>query len=150
MANRKGELKPISVIVKIRAGRKACTLITGHEQFGLKSEDIAEALKAKCASSTTGASHNFTTPHAFSLLSTRSYTRTLQPGCYVYFASFCVYSFVTSRENKRRRSHGSRETAGCGEGIFDDCAGRAEEVDGVDGRDGQEEEMMCVLHIICF
>ncbi|TFY76449.1 hypothetical protein EWM64_g7560 [Hericium alpestre] len=49
---KKGQLRPISVIVKIRQGRKACTLITGFEQFQLASDAIAEALRARCASAT--------------------------------------------------------------------------------------------------
>ena len=53
---RKGELKPISVIIKIRQGRKACTLITGYETFGLQAYELAEELRKTCASSTSGAS----------------------------------------------------------------------------------------------
>ena len=51
---RKGELKPISVVVKIRQGRKACTLLTGYEPFGLQADDLAEELRKVCASSTAG------------------------------------------------------------------------------------------------
>lgn len=51
---RKGEMKPVSVVVKIRQGRKACTLITGFEPFGLEAEEIADELRRICASSTTG------------------------------------------------------------------------------------------------
>ncbi|KAI0696389.1 eukaryotic translation initiation factor SUI1 family protein [Cerioporus squamosus] len=49
---KKGELKPTSVIVKIRQGRKACTLLTGFEAFGLQADDLAEELRKTCASST--------------------------------------------------------------------------------------------------
>ncbi|KAI0311462.1 hypothetical protein OF83DRAFT_1295388 [Amylostereum chailletii] len=49
---KKGQLRPISVVVKIRQGRKACTLITGFEPFLLDSGTIADALRARCASST--------------------------------------------------------------------------------------------------
>ncbi|KAG0700484.1 hypothetical protein DFH29DRAFT_931661 [Suillus ampliporus] len=49
---KKGQLKPISVVVKIRQGRKACTLITGFEPFLLEAVDLAEELKTICASST--------------------------------------------------------------------------------------------------
>ncbi|OSD03739.1 eukaryotic translation initiation factor SUI1 family protein [Trametes coccinea BRFM310] len=49
---KKGELKPISVVMKIRQGRKACTLITGFEPYGLQAEELAEELRKVCASST--------------------------------------------------------------------------------------------------
>ncbi|RPD60842.1 eukaryotic translation initiation factor SUI1 family protein [Lentinus tigrinus ALCF2SS1-6] len=49
---KKGEVKPISVLVKIRQGRKACTLVTGYEPFGLQADDLAEELRKVCASST--------------------------------------------------------------------------------------------------
>lgn len=55
MRRRKGALRPISVAVKIRQGRKACTLITGFETFGLGAEDLAEELRRVCASATAGA-----------------------------------------------------------------------------------------------
>ncbi|KAI0320053.1 hypothetical protein OF83DRAFT_1162631 [Amylostereum chailletii] len=47
---RMGQLKPISVVV--RRGRKASTFITGFEPFLLESGTIADALGARCASST--------------------------------------------------------------------------------------------------
>ncbi|KAK7676959.1 hypothetical protein QCA50_020077 [Cerrena zonata] len=49
---KKGPVKPISVIVKLRQGRKAATLITGFESYFLKAEEIAEELRKLCASST--------------------------------------------------------------------------------------------------
>ncbi|KAH9887063.1 eukaryotic translation initiation factor SUI1 family protein [Cubamyces lactineus] len=52
LVRKKGELKPISVVVKIRQGRKACTLITGFEPYGLQAEELAEELRKMCASST--------------------------------------------------------------------------------------------------
>ncbi|KAI0656239.1 eukaryotic translation initiation factor SUI1 family protein [Cubamyces menziesii] len=52
VVRKKGELNPISVVVKIRQGRKACTLITGFEPFGLQADDLAEELRKMCASST--------------------------------------------------------------------------------------------------
>ncbi|KAI1790893.1 eukaryotic translation initiation factor SUI1 family protein [Ganoderma leucocontextum] len=52
MVRKKGELKPVSVVIKIRQGRKACTLITGYETFGLQGDDLAEELRKTCASST--------------------------------------------------------------------------------------------------
>ncbi|KAI8968732.1 eukaryotic translation initiation factor SUI1 family protein [Trametes punicea] len=52
VVRKKGELKPISVVVKIRQGRKACTLITGFEPFGLQADELAEELRKVCASST--------------------------------------------------------------------------------------------------
>ncbi|KAI0830089.1 eukaryotic translation initiation factor SUI1 family protein [Trametes gibbosa] len=52
VVRKKGELKPISVVVKIRQGRKACTLLSGFEPFGLEAEELAEELRKTCASST--------------------------------------------------------------------------------------------------
>ncbi|KAG2047472.1 hypothetical protein BDR06DRAFT_985159 [Suillus hirtellus] len=49
---KKGQIKPISVVVKVRQGRKATTLITGFEPFLLEAAALAEELKMKCASST--------------------------------------------------------------------------------------------------
>ncbi|KAG2031767.1 hypothetical protein BDR03DRAFT_927535 [Suillus americanus] len=49
---KKGQIKPISVMVKIRQGRKATTLITGFEPFFLEAVTLAEELKTRCASST--------------------------------------------------------------------------------------------------
>ncbi|EIN05784.1 hypothetical protein PUNSTDRAFT_91371 [Punctularia strigosozonata HHB-11173 SS5] len=49
---KKGQLRPISVQVKIRQGRKACTLITGFEPFLLDADELAEELRKSCASST--------------------------------------------------------------------------------------------------
>ena len=54
---RKGEMKPVSVVIKIRQGRKACTLLTGYEPFGLQAEELAEELRKACASSTSGVCH---------------------------------------------------------------------------------------------
>ena len=47
-------MKPISVVVKLRQGRKAATLVTGFEQYLLKADDLAEELRKLCASSTSG------------------------------------------------------------------------------------------------
>ena len=52
---RKGELKPISIVIKLRQGRKACTLITNFEAFLLDANVLADELQKLCASSTTGA-----------------------------------------------------------------------------------------------
>ncbi|KAH8114910.1 hypothetical protein DFH11DRAFT_1590309 [Phellopilus nigrolimitatus] len=49
---KKGKLEPISVAVKLRQGRKACTLITGFEPYGLAADALAEALRRACASAT--------------------------------------------------------------------------------------------------
>ncbi|KAG1789499.1 uncharacterized protein HD556DRAFT_1397101 [Suillus plorans] len=49
---KKGQIKPISVVVKVRQGRKATTLITGFEPFLLEAAALAEELKMRCASST--------------------------------------------------------------------------------------------------
>lgn len=51
---RKGAVKPISVGVKLRQGRKAATLITGFESYFLKADELAEELRKLCASSTSG------------------------------------------------------------------------------------------------
>ena len=42
------------VTQKIRQGRKAVTLLTGFELFGLDAEELAEELRKLCSSSTTG------------------------------------------------------------------------------------------------
>ncbi|KAG1744397.1 hypothetical protein EDB19DRAFT_1695106 [Suillus lakei] len=49
---KKGQIKPISVVIKVRQGRKATTLITGFEPFLLEAVSLAEELKTRCASST--------------------------------------------------------------------------------------------------
>ncbi|KAJ8522169.1 hypothetical protein ONZ45_g1198 [Pleurotus djamor] len=51
---KKGSIKPISVTVKVRQGRKASTLVTGFEPFLLVAEDLANELRKVCASSTAG------------------------------------------------------------------------------------------------
>ena len=50
--NRKGLLKPISVVTKIRQGRKASTLITNFEAYGISADSLAEELRKTCASAT--------------------------------------------------------------------------------------------------
>lgn len=52
-------MRPVSVVIKIRQGRKACTLVSGFETFGLAADDLAEELRKVCASSTAGASFVF-------------------------------------------------------------------------------------------
>ena len=52
---RKGEMKPVSIIVKMRQSRKACTFITGYEPFGLVADELADELRKACASATSGA-----------------------------------------------------------------------------------------------
>ncbi|KAI5984795.1 hypothetical protein EDC04DRAFT_2884599 [Pisolithus marmoratus] len=49
---RKGQLKPISVVVKTRQGRRVNTLISGFEPFLLEAEVVAEELRRICAGST--------------------------------------------------------------------------------------------------
>ncbi|KIJ18160.1 hypothetical protein PAXINDRAFT_167424 [Paxillus involutus ATCC 200175] len=49
---KKGQIKPISVIVKVRQGRKASTLVTGFEPFFLGGEEMAEELRRLCACAT--------------------------------------------------------------------------------------------------
>ncbi|KAF8183745.1 hypothetical protein K438DRAFT_1974778 [Mycena galopus ATCC 62051] len=50
---KKGALKPIQVVVKVRQGRKASTLVTGFEPFLILSgEEMAEDLRKICAGAT--------------------------------------------------------------------------------------------------
>ncbi|KAG6871046.1 hypothetical protein C0992_011809 [Termitomyces sp. T32_za158] len=50
---KKGELKPIQVVMKIRQGRKVSTLISGFEPFlVLNAEEMAEDLRRTCAGAT--------------------------------------------------------------------------------------------------
>jgi translation initiation factor 2D len=49
---KKGALRPITVATKTRQGRKACTLIAGFEPYQLSSDSLADALRVRCASST--------------------------------------------------------------------------------------------------
>jgi translation initiation factor 2D len=53
---KKGALRPISVTSRARQGRrgKACTLIAGFEPYQLSAEALADALRVRCASSTSG------------------------------------------------------------------------------------------------
>ncbi|TRM60392.1 hypothetical protein BD626DRAFT_571809 [Schizophyllum amplum] len=54
VVRKKGALKPISVALKIRQGRKAATIITGFEPFemAVNPEEMAEDLRRLCASAT--------------------------------------------------------------------------------------------------
>ncbi|KAG6374045.1 hypothetical protein JVT61DRAFT_4685 [Boletus reticuloceps] len=49
---KKGQLKPISVVVKVRQGRKASTLVVGFEPFFLEGEEMADELRRICACAT--------------------------------------------------------------------------------------------------
>ena len=49
---RKGNLKPVSVVVKTRQGRRATTCVAGFEAFQVEADDLAEGLRKTCASST--------------------------------------------------------------------------------------------------
>ncbi|KAJ7482215.1 eukaryotic translation initiation factor SUI1 family protein [Mycena galericulata] len=50
---KKGALKPVQIVVKIRQGRKASTLVTGFEPFLIiTAEDMAEDLRKICAGAT--------------------------------------------------------------------------------------------------
>jgi len=51
---KKGALRPIAVATRTRQGRKACTFIAGFEQYHLSGDALAEALRVRCASSTSG------------------------------------------------------------------------------------------------
>jgi translation initiation factor 1 (eIF-1/SUI1) len=51
---RKGQLKVISVVVKVRQGRKASTLITNFEPFFLTADFLSDELRRVCASATSG------------------------------------------------------------------------------------------------
>ncbi|KIP12172.1 hypothetical protein PHLGIDRAFT_370577 [Phlebiopsis gigantea 11061_1 CR5-6] len=48
----KGAMAPIVVSVKIRQGRKACTLLSGFEAFGLRADVLADELRKACAGAT--------------------------------------------------------------------------------------------------
>ncbi|KAI9454256.1 hypothetical protein BJY52DRAFT_767203 [Lactarius psammicola] len=54
LITKKGTLRPIAVTAKARQGRsgKACTHITGFEPFQLSADALADALRVRCASST--------------------------------------------------------------------------------------------------
>ncbi|CCM00967.1 uncharacterized protein FIBRA_03015 [Fibroporia radiculosa] len=52
VVRKKGQLKAIQVVVKVRQGRKACTFVTGFEPFKLNADDLADDLRKLCASST--------------------------------------------------------------------------------------------------
>ncbi|KAK2465518.1 hypothetical protein APHAL10511_002410 [Amanita phalloides] len=53
VTQKKGTLKPIQVVVKVRQGRKANTFITGFEPFlTVDAETIADDLRRACASAT--------------------------------------------------------------------------------------------------
>jgi translation initiation factor 2D len=54
VVDRKGPLKPISVVVKVRRGRKRCTLVTAFEPFFLEGEEMADKLRRLCACATSG------------------------------------------------------------------------------------------------
>ncbi|KAH9477154.1 Eukaryotic translation initiation factor 2D [Psilocybe cubensis] len=49
---KKGTLTPVQVVMKVRQGRKASTLITGFEPFFVDAEEMAEDLRKACAGST--------------------------------------------------------------------------------------------------
>ncbi|KAJ3760535.1 eukaryotic translation initiation factor SUI1 family protein [Lentinula raphanica] len=49
---KKGKLAPIQVVMKMRQGRKASTLITGFEPFNIVAEDLSEDLRKLCAGAT--------------------------------------------------------------------------------------------------
>ena len=56
-SHRKGGLSPIQVVMKVRQGRKATTLITGFEPFlVIDAEEMAEDLRKVCAGATSGMS----------------------------------------------------------------------------------------------
>lgn len=53
LVRKKGPLTPIQVTMKVRQGRKACTLITGFEPYMVvDAEEMAEELRKVCAGST--------------------------------------------------------------------------------------------------
>lgn len=52
---RKGSLAPIQVVIKVRQGRKASTLISGFEPFlVVDAEEMADDLRKACAGATSG------------------------------------------------------------------------------------------------
>lgn len=74
--SRKGEVNPVLVTQKIRQGRKAVTLLTGFELFGLDAEELAEELRKLCSSSTTGR----LTPHTIMHVLIHLWTSCASPG----------------------------------------------------------------------
>ncbi|KAI6020561.1 hypothetical protein EDC04DRAFT_399634 [Pisolithus marmoratus] len=106
---RKGQLKPISVVVKTRQGRRANTLISGFEPFLLEAEVMAEELRRICAGSTGGMCVRLST--VVSLLS--------HNGC---------YSVALTWETNEIRSVGAGEADQSGGGFFA-VKGGAKEVD---------------------
>ncbi|KAF8064203.1 eukaryotic translation initiation factor SUI1 family protein [Lyophyllum atratum] len=53
VVRKKGEIKPIHIVIKVRQGRKASTLISGFEPFlVVNAEDMAEDLRKVCAGAT--------------------------------------------------------------------------------------------------
>ena len=56
---KKGSLRPITIAAKTSQGRKVCTFITGFEQYHLSGDSLAEALRVRCASSTSGTYRRF-------------------------------------------------------------------------------------------
>lgn len=60
---RKGGISPVQVVMKIRQGRKASTLITGFEPFlVIDAEEMAEDLRKACAGATSGTLYHPTHP----------------------------------------------------------------------------------------
>ncbi|KAJ3290303.1 Eukaryotic translation initiation factor 2D [Blyttiomyces sp. JEL0837] len=49
---KKGTIKPMSLIIETRAGRKTVTRISGIEAFGIDPEELSSQLRTRCASST--------------------------------------------------------------------------------------------------
>lgn len=110
---RKGAAKHISVVVKMRQGRKAATLITGFEGYGLVADDLAEELRKVCASSTAGA-----------YLRSHMPLSSLIGFVLVPFLLLCV-SFCASGEDGRSGGYGAGETDKGGDGSVggEGCAG---------------------------
>ena len=60
---RKGSLGPIQVVIKVRQGRKASTLISGFEPFlVVDAEEMAEDLRKACAGATSGKPRQIANP----------------------------------------------------------------------------------------
>lgn len=53
---RKGNVQPITMVIKTRAGRKTVTIISGFETFGIDPNDLADELRRVCTASATGGS----------------------------------------------------------------------------------------------
>lgn len=112
IVDRKGQLKPISVVVKVRQGRKASTLVTGFEPFFLEGEEMVDELRRLCACATSG-----------------TYSATGASGC-LLVVDVCAGSVSCAWKSVGTGSACARETYQDGDRVFG-LEGRSEKVDRV-------------------